>query len=123
MGNQVGRHGNVNTLLIIGYNSYIANRLSQRFKIAGINVDFLSQSGVLYNNNNEVLANLFNRKNKNSLKYSYIINCAGPDRKFCEKYPSEAIHRRKIIYKIHKILEYGLAKTFYIFLVFMFWGV
>ena len=42
---QVGRHGNVNKLLIIGYNSYLANRLSQSLKIAGINVDFFVSVG------------------------------------------------------------------------------
>ena len=111
MGIQVGRHGKVSSLSIIEYNSYIANRLSKRLEDLGIKVDYLSQLGVLYNNN-EVLPNLFNLKNKNSFKYSYVVNCAGSNRKFCEKFPSEGIFQTKeIIYKIHEILEYGLAKN------------
>tara|TARA_A100001015_G_C14937146_1_gene690956 strand:+ start:820 stop:1212 length:393 start_codon:yes stop_codon:yes gene_type:complete len=111
MENQVGRRGNVPTLLIIGYKSYIANRLSQHLKRAGINVDFLSQSGKMYSNN-KVLTETSILKHRNSLKYSFIINCAGPDRNFCKQFPSDGIRRRKeIIYKICQLIDYGIAKN------------
>ena len=110
MENQVGRRGNVPTLLIIGYKSYIANRLSQHLKRAGINVDFLSQSGKMYSNN-KVLTETSILKHRNSLKYSFIINCAGPDRNFCKQNPTFKKSRKGEIKK-----SYGdntlLIKTF-----------
>ena len=111
MGNLVGRRGKSKSVLIVGRHSYVANRISDHFKNIKIKTDFLSHSGDFYTNN-KVVNNLFNNKNNNSFKYSYIINCAGPDREFCLKHPLEGIKRRKqIIYKICDMLDYGLAEN------------
>ena len=109
---RAGKSGNAQAILIVGHKSYIANRLCQHFERDGTEVQFLSQSGNVYCKNNKLLPELLVKKNRNSFKYSHIINCAGPDRDFCIKFPEMGITRRKqVLYKIFKLIEYGLAEN------------